>query len=162
MKLLWNESMTHTPRDSLMVRSPQISHDEQHYSAQWPAPDARRPLQTLLVPRGADRCHWRRAQQTGGYHNMAAGRCGPGHGRWKRVRCRESSCTSISEDLKSLSSLRIMALSRGVRRVHGLSARRSYSWACVTSTYSLKWITFRGRDDSQLVENMRSGRVHAY
>lgn len=45
------------------------------------------------------------------------------------VRCRLSSCTSISELLNSFSSLRMAALSFGVSLVQGLSARRSYSWA---------------------------------
>lgn len=57
----------------------------------------------------------------------------PHQGLWNLVKCLESSCTSISILLKSLSSFLMAALSRCVRRVHGLSARRSYSCACVTS-----------------------------
>nr|CAD7600970.1 unnamed protein product [Timema genevievae] len=52
------------------------------------------------------------------------------------VRWRLSSCTSISELLNSFSSLRIAALSLGVSRVHGLSARLSYS-----SLFSTYWLT---------------------
>ncbi len=53
------------------------------------------------------------------------------------VKCRLSSCTSISLDLQSLSSFRMVALSFGVNLVHGLSARRSYSEQGVTSMQSL-------------------------
>lgn len=48
-----------------------------------------------------------------------------GHGLWNLVRCLLSSCTSISWLLKSFSSFLIMALSCGVSRVQGLSARLS-------------------------------------